>query len=415
MTSSTGRLAVGGLRFAKQRLHLGLTYLHTLGVDGVPDAWRYWNAELYDSLSDVDHLRAATEWLRLAQDVSGNGGVSSFFKLGSGWDRAYPETTGYIIPTFLSAGDLLGDDDLHTRAEAMGIWEYSIQTEGGGVLSRLGESTLRVFNTGQVILGWCALHDRGADRLFLDAAIKAGEYLARVQEGDGRWLKDTHSGARTYYARVDWALLRLWSLTDHGLFLEAAARNLRWVLAQQLANGWFANCGFGYSGHPITHVIGYTLRGVLESSVLLAGSAEDELAGELRQAAVLTADALCDAVRRPGVRGIDGMLHEGYAPDWSDAGDASCLTGNVQIAIDLLRLGHETGVEKYAEVAGRIIDATKRTQAVSTPLREIRGALPGSYPAYLGYNPMTYPNWATKFLADALLGRLGGNDHIPVA
>jgi hypothetical protein len=33
----------------------------------------------------------------------------------------------------------------------------------------------------------------------------------------------------------------------------------------------------------------------------------------------------------------------------------------------------------------------------------VRGALPGSYPIWGKYEPFAFPNWATKFFADALM------------
>src|SRR5689334_17730185 len=49
--------------------------------------------------SDDDHLRAAAEWLVRAQDASPSGGISGRYLVGRGWTSAYPETTGYTIPT----------------------------------------------------------------------------------------------------------------------------------------------------------------------------------------------------------------------------------------------------------------------------------------------------------------------------
>ena len=51
--------------------------------------------------SDEDHLLAAAAWLERAQDATRDGGVSGRYKLATGWTSSYPETTGYIIPTFL--------------------------------------------------------------------------------------------------------------------------------------------------------------------------------------------------------------------------------------------------------------------------------------------------------------------------
>ena len=57
------------------------------------------------------HLQAAMEWLMLAQDQTGNGGVSAGFGR-SGWRPDYPETTGYTIPTFLNYRHLTSDGAL---------------------------------------------------------------------------------------------------------------------------------------------------------------------------------------------------------------------------------------------------------------------------------------------------------------
>jgi hypothetical protein len=58
-----------------------------------------------DLSSDEVHLAAAMAWLVRAQVASENKGVSAGFHLLRGWAPPYPETTGYIIPTFLSVRD----------------------------------------------------------------------------------------------------------------------------------------------------------------------------------------------------------------------------------------------------------------------------------------------------------------------
>ena len=58
--------------------------------------------------SDEQHLLAAAEWLERAQSTTGDGGVSGRYRLDSGWTSSYPETTGYIVPTFLRLANELG-------------------------------------------------------------------------------------------------------------------------------------------------------------------------------------------------------------------------------------------------------------------------------------------------------------------
>src|SRR6266498_4302255 len=67
-----------------------------------------------------DHLRAAIDWLVLAQDVRSNkadaGGVSAGWSFEDGWLPSYPETSGYIVETFLAAAEALDLPELVDRA-----------------------------------------------------------------------------------------------------------------------------------------------------------------------------------------------------------------------------------------------------------------------------------------------------------
>ena len=61
--------------------------------------------------------RAALDWLGAAQDrsASADGGAARHYSLVQGWGPSYPETTGYIVPTLLAAGERLGDAALTAR------------------------------------------------------------------------------------------------------------------------------------------------------------------------------------------------------------------------------------------------------------------------------------------------------------
>jgi hypothetical protein len=365
-------------------------------------ASRYVTGALFAEGTDDAHLRAAVEWLHRAQDACGGDGVSNVYFLTTGWGVAYPETSGYIIATLLAYADCANDRESERRAVRLGDWEIEIQAPNGGVFSSTALRQTRVFNTGQVVLGWCRLYEYTQDGRYLEAAARAGEYLVKTQESDGTWVTDTFCGARTYHARVDWALLRLAQLTSQRNFAVAAAKNLRWVLAQQQANGWLENCGF-HDDSPITHVIAYTFRGLLESSQM-NDSAIDGL--DLLPAAIRGVDSLCRAIAAQPVANIPGMVPASFDRNWKGDTRDSCLTGNAQIAGVLYRLAHCTNDPSYPQIAAEILSATKRTQALRTSLPQIRGAIPGSYPISHGYVANGYPNWAAKFFADALLMKI---------
>ncbi len=382
----------------------GLTAAHLLRALGIGRGQfallrHYAQARLLPEQSDEHHLSEAVRWLCRAQDVCNGNGVSAVYDLKSGWAEAYPETSGYIIATFLAYADITRDNNYIDRAVRIGDWEIEIQTPGGGVLSSPLHSYTRVFNTGQVILGWCALYDKTRDDKYLLAAVRAGEYLIALQESDGAWQRDTYCGARTYHARVDWSLLRLASLTGEDRFAECAHQNITWVLKQQRTNGWFDNCGFN-NDLPIMHVIVYTLRGLLESH--LAGASTPGIL----QSVIRSADALCAAIEHHPVRGIPWMVPTSFDENWESADRHSCLTGNAQLVCFLFRLSHTTNNDRYRAIAENVVRSTKKTQILDSPFPEIRGAIAGTYPMYQGYHQNSFPNWATKFFADALMMKM---------
>jgi hypothetical protein len=362
----------------------------------------YLTGRLQPPHADQVHLEAALAWLARAQDVHGGRGVAAVYRLRGGWDVPYPETSGYIIGTFIAYAELAGDDRFAARARAIADWEIDIQAGSGGVLSNPAHEATRVFNTGQVILGWCVVYERTGEGRYLEAAARAGDYLVRLQEGDGAWRRDTYCGARTYHARVDWALLRLAQLTGEGRFAAAALRNLEWVLRQQRANGWFDACGF-HDDDPILHVIVYTLRGLLEAH--LTGIPPHH-GMEILHAVTAAADPLVEALLAHPVMGIPGMAAASFDRNWQTRDQHSCLTGNAQLACFLFRLAHVTGKSTYRDVGELLVDATKRTQWIDTPVGAVRGAVPGSYPIYRGYCRNSFPNWGTKFIADALMMKM---------
>ncbi len=372
-----------------------------LGVAHLPIAWRYARGLSFPTRSDREHLLGTIAWLCRAQDMSGVGGVSAAFRLSGGWDVPYPETSGYIIGTFLTAARIVEDKSLSDRARRIGDWEIFIQAPSGGVYSRPGGGATRVFNTGQVILGWCALFEQTKDDRYLAAACRAGKYLVSLQELDGTWRRDTYCGPRTYHARTDWGLLRLAKLTGDSIYAESAKRNLKWVLAQRQENGWFKNCGF-HDAAPITHVIDYTLIGLLECALL------DSTVFDQSPAALIaeSASAICRIIETAKISGVPGMIPGSFDQRWISCDNHSCLTGSAQLAYTLFRLYGLTGVSRYESCADRLIAALKCTQILSGSVADVCGGLPGSFPMSRGYLPNSFPNWGAKFFADALLASL---------
>src|SRR5215469_18944415 len=113
------------------------------------------------------HLRSALEWLCRAQDATDSAGFARGYSLVRheqfgirGWQAAYPETTGYIIPTLFLAAHHLAWPELAVRAIRAAQWEIEVQLPSGAVQGGVtGEPpTPAIFNTGQVMFGWLAAY-----------------------------------------------------------------------------------------------------------------------------------------------------------------------------------------------------------------------------------------------------------------
>lgn len=345
------------------------------------------------SASLDEHVKAAMDWLCLAQDVKLDRGVSLRYSLIKGWDASYPETTGYIIPTFFQFAALTQKDEFFQRAIQMAEWELSIQKPdgsfNGGALGSGYDSF--VFDTGQVVFGLLEAHRvTGIDK-FLEGAIKAGQWLIQVQDSEGMWRKHTfNSIPHVYYTMVAWALAEIGNYAKDEIFSQAACRNIDWALTKQMENGWFDCAGFTEKSHcaPFTHTIAYTIEGVLETGICL--NRPDYI-----RSAKISADALRNICQ-------EGFYYGTYDHYWRSDVKYSCLTGNAQIAFILLRLYeiyHEEDCLKTAQAINRFLCNCQDINKES----EIKGAISGSYPIWGGYQRYAFPNWAAKFFVDALL------------
>jgi hypothetical protein len=342
------------------------------------------------------HLDAAIAWLKHAQDVTGNGGVAQTYLVKSRrWAPAYPETTGYIIPTFYRYAALANDDDARKRARRMADWEIEIQHPSGGVLAgALGDSDQpTIFNTGQVLFGWVRAFEEEGDERYRKAAVRAANWLCDVMDDDGCWRKFgspmTGKQINTYNTRSAWGLARVHAITGEQRFLDAAVKNCEWALTQRNDVGWLRENCLQDNSQPFTHTIAYAMRGLLE----VGAYAKRE---EFVQAARVIGDAM--------IRNLpaDGRLAGRFDAAWKPPVTWSCLTGDCQLGINWGRLHQITGDVRYREATTRALSFVKRTQAVIGTAEEC-GAIKGSFPINGGYHPWQFPNWATKFYADALM------------
>lgn len=349
-------------------------------------------------------LVAALEWLARAQDRGNDRGFARGYGLVrirhfgmKGWQPSYPETTGYIIPTFFLAAHVLDRPDLRERAVAAADWEVEIQLSSGavqgGVVGEESAPSPSTFNTGQVLFGWLSAYLETREVRFREAAVRACDFLVSVQGSDDEWHATDSLFARhastLYNARTAWALAEAGVLLDVERYRASALRYLRRVEEAQHRNGWLPRCCLSDPVRPLLHTLAYTYRGLVEAGRLLE---EDGLFEAGRRGA----EALARQVA------ADGWMAGRFNDDWSGAVPWSCLTGQAQMANIWLRLERSLDDRSWRSVAEQSLTFVASTQRLTGP-GGVRGGIKGSFPASGGYGRYEVLNWATKFFADGLL------------
>lgn len=382
----------------EQRTRAGV---RTLREGGWPAAGQFWRWQSGQPVavagSHAVHIQQAADWLCRAQDAVGGRGVSWGYDLLRGWRPAYPETTGYLIPTFYDLSQLLDRPELAERAARMADWECDVQLETGAVMAGTVDTLpLRpaIFNTGQVLQGWArAIQETGNSR-FIAAAERAGQWMLDCQDDDGAFRRGLSPkvaplGPRSYNVRSAWGLLQAGQVLGRHDFVEAARRCADWTLRQQQANGWFAHCCLSDARQPLTHTLAYTCRGLLELGLAL--EEPDYVAAALKGAL-----PLAERIDEQG--GVAGRFDDQWRPTvrWS------CLTGQCQLAIIWLKLWQLGRNDLLRGAAERALAYVKARQSGLASYPEVCGAIAGSSPLTGEYARLRFPNWAAKFFVDAL-------------
>jgi malonyl-CoA O-methyltransferase len=295
--------------------------------------------------ADGRHLRPpalALDWIR-SQEVA-TGGI----KVASDRPDAYPEVTGYLVPTIIR----YGERELAVRSLR---WLAAVQQSDGSYQSPEGLSL--VFDTAQALRGLLA--GIGLERQALGCARKAADYVYRE-------LLENGSGGHT---------TRLWYRIPEGVNLYVLPALIRAGevfhrpeyarLAQQCLEHHLRG-EQGFRRDILTHFLGYQ------------------------------AEALIDLGRMDVASHPLSWLREEQRPDGSVPGlrDAPwvCTPGLAQLAV----CWYKTGQWPAADRAMEWLDARQ----------EASGGFFGSYGEKAWYFPDAEIPWAAKFYLDANLLRI---------
>jgi folate-dependent phosphoribosylglycinamide formyltransferase PurN len=348
--------------------------------------------------TDEDHLRAAAQWLTAAQDSQSDGGVAGRYQLNRGWTSSYPETTGYIVPTFLALSRAVPEAGFRERAERAVGFLLSVQLPDGGFpgLEIADNRTApSPFNTAQILHGLTAWHRETGDEAVRIAAERAAQWLLGLQDPDGAFRRYAYEDRASTYSAYLACRLAEWG--DHAAdraALAAASRHLDWTLAHRRPNDWIALAGFDEEQHQadeaFTHTIAYTLAGILSTAETLGRS--DAIA-----AAAAAAERLARRLE------LSRFLPALIGGDWRGRSSYACLTGNCQMALIWFRLHSLSRNLRLVNAALKAIDLVKLAQPMRNSNPGLLGGIPGSDPIHGDYIEGAVPNWAAKYFIDALL------------
>ena len=273
-------------------------------------------------------------------------------------------------------------------------WLIAIQfPEGGFQGGMIDQKPLApvVFNTGQILLGLASAVGYLGDE-YREPMIRAADWLVKNQDPDGCWRKYQSpfaiAGEKSYDTHVAWGLFEAARLESSRGYSEAGIANIRWALNLQHDEGWFEKCCLTKPEEPLTHTLGYVLRGILEAYKFTGDSV-------FLNRSVKTADGIMKAMRLG-----DGFLPGRINDKWQGTVPWACLTGTAQIAYCWLLLFQYTGDERYLEAGLKANEFLRRTIKTNGP-RETAGAVKGSFPVQGGYGAYEYLNWACKFCIDS--------------
>ena len=332
------------------------------------------------------HLKLAGEWLLYMQNS--DGGYSRKFSFISRRDKSYIETTGYIIPSLINLGEYLSEEKFINSALKAGEFLLSIQNSDGS-FSEIDTFKPFVFDTGQCLIGLNYLYEYTKNERYLNALKKAAYWLKEVQEDDGSWEKFAYNQEKhTYYSRVAAAMLKSAKILNDKELENAALKNIKWVLNNQIENGFFKYSSFLKNVPAFLHTLMYVLEGLLD--VYEITKDEEVLKAILKNS---------KKFRKINLKS-DLILCSQYNEKFECVNNDRCITGLAQWAGVALRIYDITKDENYKKCAVNTLFYLKAKQLKNSVMR---GGFSASIPFWGKYGSFDFVNWNNKFFIDSMI------------
>lgn len=347
-----------------------------------------------DNQNFIEKTKPALDWLKASFEAcEGKGSAAYYSRLRHplhGWSAAYPETTGYLIETMLDYHNLLNESWLFDYAKSGADWICTLQKENGALPGGLGENGKEsVFNSGMMLFGLVAMFEKTKEEKYLATAQKTVNWLMSILEKDGSWKQGAYQQGFTpsYYTRVVWAILKVNRYLQKSDIQASMQAALNFYKSKKQTNAAIKDWGFKANEAAFTHTIAYTMRGFLESAIILKDDEALNIAENIAKMLHLDFEK-------------KGKIAGAYDENWKGNYKFTCLTGNAQLSINSARLFQITDNQWYKTFSTQLFE-TISDAPCKIPIKGYYGGIAGSSPYWGKYQPLQMINWAIKFWLDA--------------
>ena len=339
---------------------------------------------------NVHRIQRSADWLQQALEVTKGNGVSAWYHPFRGWGPAYPETTGYLLPTMLKLAQYFKDPVWEEHAHQCCQWLMRVQNADGG-FPAIGGGRSLIFDTGMILEGFCAMIERG-NRCCAESAQRALAWLAASRCKLGWDSKQTYSQGFVpdYLFRVIWWMIRMDAffpgiINRKSLVLEWRCR---YDLLSDPGEVWPYDLGFDQHGSGWLHTWVYAVRGFFETSCLL-GQIDSYLSCLLKQLLLPLFGFYQHQGHLPGVF-VRGKAKKGYRNPVGECQLACLLQALTQVYDDpFFQMFYRRVIHEMAPLNKSYLGKS--------------GGIWGTQPALGPYQRLRQINWGVKFYLDAFL------------
>ncbi len=321
-------------------------------------------------------------WIEKSFKINNNQGSSAYRSIFSNWAPAYPETTGYLIPSLINASEILQEDKWFALAKKQIQYFKSIQLSNGAFPVNKNQPTPLAFDTSQILLGLLLYYKKTGDSDCIAMIQSCYSWIISTISDKGIIERyNLHNKFNpSYYTRIAWSIL--FYEKEFGLDHTNKSLNFYNHLKSFFNEGDFiSSAGFYPDQSAYSHTVSYALRGLFESANIL----EDDSSFQIIKEELLK---LKNQIEER--QGFPGKFDKTRTGDFSFI----CSTGHLQLATLYLLIARLQSSQDYNSVIEILLGSILNKQR---KYLFNKGAIPSSIPIYGEYQRLKYTNWTQNF------------------